>query len=212
MKALAIAAQLLMFCTIIGLAAGHLGAANLDWTANQISTFAALGPHGYLISFGLMSAAGFFVCIGILVGRSKIFSQTLLGDFLPMLAGAAFTALLLLANFKETATSANSATASAIRQQATHDAGLLVLIVSLMSMDFIIGWLSYVRAGTLRGKLFGLVIVASVPISMMLLGTNWPTFFGLDAMSFGIKQRAFLTCLWIPQLYLLIRVRSVSIK
>ncbi len=185
---------------------GHLGAHDLDWTSNQISTFAARAPHGNWITCSMLLTVLGLLFISLALSESHVFNKGPVKQIIPMLTGAAAAGLLTLAAYQETATSARllrNMSFDAIRQQSFHDAGLMIFYYGSILLLVISGLWVMVRQKDPIGRMMGVLVAGSGPFSFLAMTSSWPGHFGFSGAVPGIKQRMAFLCLWLGVLILL---------
>lgn len=194
-----------MILAFAAMVVGHLGAQELVWSRNNISTFAARAPNGDWITAAMLFVAVAMLGIGILAVCREGLLGKLPGGLVAMAMGAAGSGLLLLAAYEETAAGLSALRKlgfAAIRQQSFHDAGLLIffygtIIALLVAGAAILGR----RRG--RTRLAGAAVFASGPLSYLAMTSTWPATLGLAGVDLGLKQRSAFLLLWVGALVLL---------
>lgn len=188
------------------LVAGHLGAHELRWVHNQISTYAARAPNAHWITSGMSLSALVLVCLGIGISLNRFVGTAVLGRIAAMMFGVAAAGLLMLAYFKETAMSLRELKQlgfEAVRQQTFHDAGLLAffygVIVAMAVSGAIVTW----EARGWAERMLGSVIGAIGLLAWGAMALPWPEFVGIAEGGFGARQRAAFLCFWVGALLLL---------
>ena len=181
------------------MAIGHLGAHNLDWTTNQISTYASRAAYGDCITASMLLAAFAMVGIGTVVSSSGWPGGKIHSSLIAMAMGAAIAGLLLLAAFEETAeglAALRKLGFGAIRQQSFHDAGLHIFFHGAVLALFAAGAAMLAERGV-RARILGAAVAASGPLAYAAMITPWPALIGIAGAGMGIKQRAAFLLLWI---------------
>ncbi len=180
---------------------GHSGTTNLNWMANEISTYAAQAPHQDWITAGMLLPCVALAAIGVLVSRHRMLGDTALADTAPLLAGAAIGGLMTLATFKEAApTMAMLRTAGmdAVIQQSFHNAGLMGFFYSTVLLVLLCGGLAALQSGRpARRRLLGAGAMLLGLAALPLMTEPWPHLLGLDGPARGLMQRASLFSLWL---------------
>ncbi|MDH5178572.1 MAG: hypothetical protein OEZ39_15955 [Gammaproteobacteria bacterium] len=192
--------QILVPVSLMSMIIGHTGAGDLNWMANQISSYAAHAPLDYFVTAAMLFSAVVLVMLGMLVTRYRVFGENYFADIIPLLAGAAAAGLLLLATFEETARNLHSlrrAGFTAVRSQTFHDAGLLLFYYGSLLLVMLIGGLCLVGRQAVGSRVKGAVIFLLGPLSFILMTTKWPKLLGLAGPTVGLNQRAALFCLWL---------------
>lgn len=201
-----LAAWMSLLLAPVAMIIGHLGAPDLGWDRNYISTFAARAPNGDWVTAAILLSAFAMLSIGIVAGNRDRPREKLTGNLIAMAMGAAASGLLLLAAFEETAASLSALRKlgfAAIRQQSFHDAGLFIFFYGAILALLVAGaaMLAERGAGT---RVLGGVVAASGPLSYASLTTAWPAAVGFMGADVGLKQRAAFLFLWIGALTLLL--------
>jgi hypothetical protein len=185
---------------------GHLGGHELNWKANQISTYAAAAPFDYLITTSMVLSATALLTIGILVSKYQILGSGFWPHFIPPLVGAAASGLAMLAYYEETARTLTILSRSdfwAIREQSFHDAALQIFFFSSVILVVISGVLLVLSKSAMPEKLLGLCILALGSGSFLLMRTSWPEAIGMAGATVGFQQKTSLLCLWLASICVL---------
>ncbi len=200
MKVLTTVGWSIMAASLLAMRSGHFGAGHLSWISDQISTYAAVAPQGYLITASIwLSALGLLV-VGAVVTRHPILGGSHLASIAMALSGAASAGLMTLAHYKETARSLTALKHSgfwAIRIQSFHDAGLMIFFYSAILFVMLVGVLMTALHKRVFDRAFGTVVFALAPISYLLMTTRWPKYVGFSGVNTGVNERATLFCLWL---------------
>jgi len=196
---------LTLFSALIAMIIGHSGSHDLNWTINQISTYAAGAPHDRWITASMLLSCLTLVSISLMVS-SKILGDNYLTYMAPLFAGATIAGLLTLAGYEETAGSMRILRSSgfeAIRQQSFHDAGLLIFFYSAVALAVVLGILIMAQASGWKEKIIGGVVALLGTAAFPLMTTAWPGLIGLLSAGPGLKQRASLLSIWLAILLVL---------
>jgi len=206
MKSIVIAGWAAAISALAAMFIGHLGAADLSWVANHISTYAARAPGDAWITAAMLLSACALMMISILISRYRILGNAFSVHLLPVLIGAVIAGLVLLAFFEETAVSVKilkRSTFWAIRRQSFHDAGLMVFFYGAVLLAILAG-LHCILCRHARGdKVLGILIAGLGPAAYFLMSAPWPAWIGVNGPSTGLRQRASLLCIWIAMALLL---------
>lgn len=185
---------------------GHLGDHNLNWTRNQISTFAAHAPNDDWITVSMLLSALALLCLSISLARHHEFRRNPLSHIASVILGVAVSGLIILASYEETARTVKqlkNLSFEAIRQQSFHDIGLLLFFYSSLTAILLLGIIVIVQQKTWSDKVMGAVIASTSPLSYVVMRSSWLKLFGIEGMSTGIKQRVAFLCLWVGALLVL---------
>ncbi len=215
MKSTVIAGWVLSLFALLTMFIGHLGKHDFNWISNQISTFAAKGPHDTCITISMFLSASALVCISILISKYQMLGKNYFVYFIPITIGAVISGLIVLALFEETAQTIKAlknSTFIEIRQQSFHDAGLMVFFYCSVCLAVLSGILCTVFRKRMGERILGVFITILGPISFLLMTTNWPETMGVSCPSTGLKQRASLLCIWISMILLLSIASNISLK
>ncbi len=193
------------------MAIGHSGATNLNWMANEISTYAAQAPHQDWITAGMLLPCVALAAIGMLVSRHRMLGDSVLAHSAPLLAGAAIGGLMTLATFKEAApTMAMLRTAGidAVIQQSFHNAGLMGFFYSTVLLVLLCGALAALSGRPAR-RLLGAGAMLLGLAALPLMTEPWPHLLGVNGPARGLMQRASLFSLWLAAMLVLEAGRPV---
>ncbi len=199
-----------ILAAMIAMAIGHSGATDLNWIANQISTYAAQAPHQDWITAGMLLPCVAFASIGMLISRHRMLGDSILADAAPLLAGAAIAGLMTLAGIKEAAptmASLRHADVDAIMQQSFHNAGLMIFFYSTILMVLLCGSLAAMQARRLPARLAGVAAVLLGLAAVPLMSEPWPSLLGIGGPAHGLMQRASLFSLWLAAAFILTAAR-----
>lgn len=200
---------------IVSMFIGHMGAHELSWIGNHISTFAANAPHDDWITASMLLSALALLCISVLITRYHIVGSHYLIHLVPALTGAAVSGLILLAFFEETAPSIvklRDLNFHAIREQTFHDAGLLVFFYGAIALTLVLGYFCMFSGKSLFEKVSGIIIASLGPISFLFMTTSWLKIIGFSGPGAGLKQRISLLCIWTAMVLFLILATRTSLK
>lgn len=210
-----LAAWSALFAAPIVLAIGHLGASNLSWSRNHISTYAALAPNGGWIIAGTLLSAFTLLCLGVLISFWRTTGQKLPSRIASMAFGIAASGLLILSGFREAAMNMRQLKVSgfeAIRQQSFHEAGLLLFFNGAVMALFISGLMAALQIPGWGNRMSGLAIAATGPAACAAIFTAWPVYAGFSGDADGLKQRCAFLCLWFGALILLALLTKSEVK
>jgi hypothetical protein len=199
---------------MIAMAIGHSGATDLNWMANQISTYAAQAPHQEWVTAGMLLPCVAFACIGMLISRHRILGDSIVADAAPLLAGAAIAGLTMLATVKEAAptmASLQHAGVEAITQQSFHNAGLMIFFYSTILMVLLCGGLAALQARHWAARLGGAASVLLGLAALPLMSEPWPSLLGIGGPVHGLMQRASLFSLWLAAALILAAARPPAL-
>lgn len=185
---------------MIAMIIGHSGNNELNWEANQISTYAAIAQRHEWITAAMVLPCLTLICASILASRYRILGDTHLAHVVPLFSGSAISGLLTLASFKETARSISMLRSSgfdAIRQQSFHDAGLLIFFYSGIMLTVLFGILIFENAADWKRKILGGSVAVLGLGAFPLMAMPWPRMIGILTAVPGLKQRASLMSLWL---------------
>jgi len=194
---------------------GHLGAPNLNWCDNQVSTYAAHAPHGNWVSAGMVLSAISICCIGVGISLDTELRITILSQIASMGCGAAASGLLMLCWFKETARTAallKGMEFPAIRQQTFHDAGLLIFFSGVMLALITSGLIAMIRSVTWGSRILAAVVLVSGPAACAALVSSWQAYLGFSGTVPGLKQRAAFFCFWVGALSLMALITKATLR
>ena len=179
--------------SFLGMALGHVGATELDWHRDPISTFAARAPLHMFVSGSMLLTALAIVLLGCDIAIGPKRPPVFIYGVLPCLAGASAAGLLIVALFKEPVQWTlphPSPTEDQVRVQAFHDSGLMLFFYgSAVTLTLLSGiWIAGSRnIRRLVGILpFAFVVAAKWGVSYIPLAGN----------SGGIRQRITMLLLW----------------
>ena len=215
MRAAIISAWIVLFAAPLALFIGHLGADDLSWIKNGISTYAATAPHANWISAGMLLAGLSIACLGVGISLNTRWRITILSQIASMCCGAAAAGLLMLCRFKETANNLEALKRmefAAVRQQTFHDAGLLIFVSSAVLALMISGLIAMARSASWGSRLLAAVVFVSGPIAcaIVISSAQGPGAF-LGAAP-GLKQRAGFFCLWVGALCLMALLTKAAMQ
>jgi len=185
---------------MLAMAVGHTGAPDLNWLANQISTYAATAPNRAWITAGMVLPCVAIACLSVLVSRHGLLGESPPAHAVPLLAGGVISGLLTLAVFRETARSyvmLKGAGLDAIRQQSFHDAGLMIFFYSAILLAVLSGMLVMAQARAWAGKVLGASVSLLGLAAFPLMAAPWPQLLGITGAVHGLMQRASLFSLWL---------------
>ena len=194
-----------LLSALIAMIVGHSGNHDLNWTINQISTYAANAPHDQWITASMLLSCLTMVIVSLIVSN-RILGDNWLTQLVPLFAGAATAGLLMLASFKETARSVTILRSSgfeAVRQQSFHDAGLLIFFYCAIALAVVLGILVIAQASGWKERIIGGAVAFLGLAAFPLMTTAWPELIGLFSTGPGLKQRASLLSLWLASLLVL---------
>lgn len=190
---------------------GHTGASSLNWELNDISTYAAQGPHQGWITAGILLPCVAFASISVLISRHWILGDSLLAHVAPLLAGAGIGGLMTVAAFKEAAPTTLAALDGAgvdgVVQQSFHNAGLMGFFYSTIVLVVLCGALAASHAGTRVRRLAGAGAIVVGLAALPLMVAPWPHLLGIDGPVGGLNQRASLFSLWLGAVLILTAAR-----
>jgi len=210
-----IIAWLALLLAPVTMIVGHLGAHELNWVRDHISTYASHAPHAKWITASILLSAVALACVGISFARHYTFGRSPLGQIASMILGAAISGLLLLVCFKETMPGsmvAENFDLDVIRQQALHDAGLLLFFLGSVVSAIIAGLVVMLTKKSGIHKVIGALIAATGPLALAARSHSWPQYLGIIGKTGGMRQRAAFLCLWIGALLLLALLASDADK
>ena len=213
MRTAIISAWIVLFAAPLALFIGHLGADNLSWTRNGISTYAVAAPHANWVSAGILLAGLSIACLGVGISMSTRLRINILSPIASMCCGAAAAGLLMLCRFQETANNIEALKRmefAAIRQQTFHDAGLLLFVSSAVLALMISGLIAMARSTSWGSRLLAAVVFVSGPIAcaIVISFAQGPAAF-LGAAP-GLKQRVAFFCLWVGALCLMVLLTKAA--
>lgn len=200
MRNLIFAGWLCLAASLLAMVIGHAGTEQLSWVSAQISTYAAVAPHAVFVTSAIIMSALALLILGLLVSKHQILGTSYLASLVTALSGAGAAGLLMLAHFKETASSLATLKHAgfwAIRQQSFHDAGLLIFYYSALVLVMLAGMLAVTHHSGVRNKILGVTIFGMGPMSFLLMTTNWPKSLGFTGVTTGVNERVALFCLWL---------------
>ena len=195
-----------LLAAVPALVIGHSGGSNLNWAANQISSYAARGPNGVWITAAMLLIALSLLFLGISISSECVLGTHPLRQLVSMLFGIAASGLLILAYFQETAMNMaelQKMSFAAIRQQTFHDAGLVLFFYGSTIALAISGVILAFRSDSPARRALGAAIAAAGPAAHAILASSWPKHFGFVGTSAGLKQRVAFLSLWAGALLLL---------
>lgn len=206
MRTGSISAWIVLFAAPLALLVGHLGADNLSWIKNGISTYAAAAPHANWVSAGILLAGLSITCLGVGISLNTRLRINILSQIASMCCGAAASGLLMLCRFKETANNIEALKRmefAAVRQQTFHDAGLLIFVCSAVLALMLSGLIAMARSASWGSRILAAVVFVSGPIAcaVVISSAQGPAAFLGTAP--GLKQRAGFFCLWVGALCLM---------
>ena len=145
--------------SLLGMALGHVGASELDWHRDPISTFAARAPLHMFVTGSMILTALAIVLLGCDIAIEPQRPPAFKYGFLACLAGASAAGLLTVALFKEPVqwtVPHPSPTEDQVRVQAFHDCGLMLFFYgSAVTLTLLSGiWIADSRN---IGRLFGIL-------------------------------------------------------
>ena len=185
--------RIALISSLIAMVVGHIGATELDWHLDPISTFAARAPLHIFVTASMLLSALAILLLGYDISlRAK--SKFAIGyGILPCIAGASAAGLLMVAAFEEPVrwTFPHEApSAEQIRVQAFHDSGLLLFYYgSLLTLALLGAACAATTEG--RGKYWGIL----PPVFAIASYWGIPNI-PLPNDSGGIKQRISLLLIW----------------
>jgi hypothetical protein len=215
MRTAVISAWIVLFAAPLALLIGHLGADNLSWIKNGISTYAAGAPHASWVSAGILLAGLSIACLGVGISLNTPLRINLLSQIASMCCGAAAAGLLMLCRFKETANNIEALKRmefAAVRQQTFHDAGLLIFVSSAVLALMIAGLIALVRSAGLGNRILAAVVFASGPIACAIVISMAQGPAALLGAAPGLKQRAAFFCLWVGALCLMTLLTKAAVQ
>lgn len=206
MRNIVIAGWTAAILALVTMFIGHMGAPDLSWISNHISTYTAQSPNDAWITASMMISAAALLMISILISRHQILGTGYAVHLLPVLIGAVIAGLVLLALFEETAMTIKilkRSTFGAIRQQSFHDAGLMVFFYGAIFTAILAGLSCTIFRHAKSDKILGILIAGLGPAAYYLMTTPWPALIGVNGPSAGLRQRASLLCIWLSMALLL---------
>ena len=210
-----IIAWIVLFAAPLALLIGHLGADNLNWLENGVSTYAAHAPHGNWVSAGILLAGLSIACLGVGISLNTRLRISLLSQIASMCCGAAASGLLMLCRCQETANNIEALKRmefAAVRQQTFHDAGLLIFVSGAVLALMISGLTAMVRSASWGDRLLAAVVFGSGPIACAAVISSSQGPVGFLGTAPGLKQRAAFLCLWVGALCLMTLLTKAAVQ
>eukprot|EP00466_Bigelowiella_natans_P013605 jgi/Bigna1/79507/fgenesh1_pg.63_\ len=206
-----ISSTLCMYMGISWMLIGHNGEHSIDWVEAGISTFAARAPRKAWITAAILMFASSLVFLGLVLSFTGPLRGRISSHVSCMLLGSAAVGLYLVAMYEEID---NPQSHADVRQQAFHDAGVMIFISCSLLTLLCIGTSCLVHPpshhGPITGRVAGLVMIADVPFVKGLMERNWTgRILKLEGHCMGLRQRSSFAALGVGLFLVAMLLRPV---
>jgi len=191
-----------VFTGIACLVYGHAGEHDIDWVQSGISTFAAKAPRDDWVTASMILFALASAQLGLMLSLTGRLCHRLSAHLASMLLGCTSVGLLLVACYEESYPYPPQ-NFDAVRQQAFHDAGVMIFFFCALLALLIIGGTNLLcpkardNGFAFVERLTGLGLLVFFALTQEIMRRNWPTRIGFKGPAMGLRQRSSFSCLGI---------------